>query len=499
MESTRGRQQAALVEFGQRALREPDISAVCEHAEATVAAVLGADGCRVRRHDADQRPPPGDGAAVSIGALIDGPDGRPYGTIEAYRRTPPPFTSDDAMFVQSVAQMIAALMARCSAEDQLLQAQKMQAVGQLAGGMAHDFNNLLTAILGYAELLIPDVADNARAADSLLQLRDAGRQAAGLAEQLLTFSRGQVPERTAVDVNEIVTCAEQMLSGVLGDDVAVHTELATVGFVEANPAQIEQLLVNLALNAREAMPLGGALRISTSALRLDSAGAPLHGVDPGTYVKLCCADSGTGMDDLTLKRVFEPFFTTRTERQATGLGLATVYAVARNAGGHVRIDSRPGDGTTVTVLLPVSSGAGTRAVAQADRTAPLTGSETILLVEDQATVRALLGTVLEQHGYSVVVAADGQEGLGVLSTRRDIDLLVTDVVMPQLNGPDLVQLIARTAPNLRVLYVSGYADCPSLPTTGGASAFLHKPFGVSEFMGKVRELLDHEIVTRQLA
>ena len=548
----RTRQQSALVEIGQWALRESDITRLSEGVAASVSPVLGIDVCHVLRYDEDQRhlvlvgaagfrTPVAVGAVVDAGAtsqggftmrssapvvvedlateqrftpmsvlldegvtsgmsvVIEGPDGRPFGALGVHSRVHRTFTTDEVLFLQSVANTIATVVARWTVEGQLLQAQKMEAVGQLAGGMAHDFNNLLTAILGYAELLAPDVAGMRRAEESLLELRDAGRSAASLVEQLLTFSRGKVIERGPVELNEVVTATQKLLGRLLGDDIVVQTDLAPVGSVESTPLQMEQLIVNLAVNARDAMPLGGVFLISTAPVALDAAASRSHDLQPGTYVKLACSDTGTGMDELTRQRVFEPFFTTKTEGKGTGLGLATVYAIVRNAGGRVWVDSAPGQGTTVSALLPLTAKAVARPDAPATVDGPTTGSETIMLVEDQATVRALLRTVLEQHGYRVIEATDGHEALALFAENPAIELLVTDVVMPQLSGPDLVELLADKAPALRVLYVSGFAARSSLPRAGGATDFLHKPFGIAEFMTKVRTLLDGPSIGQAIA
>ena len=389
-------------------------------------------------------------------------------------------------------------------EQQFLQAQKMEAVGQLAGGVAHDFNNLLTVILGSTELLLEMLPSDHPGRDDAEETRKAALRAADLTRQLLAFSSQQVLAPRILSLNEVVANMDRMLQRSIGDDIELRTALAEhLGAVRADPGQLEQVIVNLAVNARDAMPRGGKLTIETANVALDQSYAQGHTVVvPGAYVMLAVSDTGVGMDAATQARVFEPFFTTKAKGKGTGLGLATAYGIVNQSGGYVWVYSEPGRGSTFKVYLPRVHAPLEQASPDPIVTASLRGSETILLVEDQKEVRSLIHKMLEARGYQVLVAASGPEAIR-LGTRPDarrpaqqrgriIDLLVTDVVMPGMTGRDVGLVLTAAHPKMRVLYVSGYTD-ESIAHHGMLEpgiAFLQKPFTAEALARKVREVLD---------
>ncbi len=380
-------------------------------------------------------------------------------------------------------------------EAQLRQTQKMETVGRLAGGIAHDFNNLLTAISGYSQLLLADLAaDDPHRADVAQIDRAAGR-ATELTHQLLAFSRRQVLQPVVVDLNTIVRGIAPMLRRLLGEDVALRTTLASdLGAVRADPGQIEQVIVNLAVNARDAMPSGGTLTLETANIELDDRFVEAHSeVTPGHYVRLVARDTGSGMDAETLARIFEPFFTTKDLGKGTGLGLATVYGIVKQSGGYIYVTSEPDAGAAFSVYLPqvdepVSPGRGMPAAGDA----ALGDAETVLVVEDETAVRDVVRTVLERHGYRVLAAGDASEALAIATAHpASIDLLLTDVVLPGLSGPELAEQLRDTRSGLRVLFTSGYAETTSLDLAAlGPHAYLAKPFTLDGLARKVREALD---------
>ncbi len=379
-------------------------------------------------------------------------------------------------------------------EKQLIQAQKMEAVGQLAGGVAHDFNNLLTAILGYSELVAAKLAPESVEFGELDEVRKAGERAASLTRQLLAFSRQQVLERKVLDVNELIANVEKMLRRLIGEDVQLTTVLdPALRRVFVDAGQLEQVIMNLAVNARDAMPSGGKLTIETANVELDEAYARQHvTVRPGRYVMIAVSDTGIGMNDETRAHIFEPFFTTKGPGKGTGLGLAMVYGIVKQSGGYIWAYSEVGMGTSFKIYLPlIKEGAEAEPVPAAEPTA-LHGSETVLLVEDEQSVRRLSRSILEDHGYTVLEAASGKDGLDV--ARRyllPIHLLLTDVVMPEMGGPDLAFRLKALRPGLRTLYMSGYTDDAvfrhGLLEKG--SVFLQKPFTPKTLARKVREAL----------
>jgi signal transduction histidine kinase len=381
------------------------------------------------------------------------------------------------------------------AQDQLRQAQKMEAVGRLAGGVAHDFNNLLTAITGYSDLLMSDLAEGDPRRADLEQIKHAADRAAGLTRQLLAFSRRQVLQPRVLDLNVVITDVEKMLRRVIGEDIDLVTiPGSALGRVKADPGQLDQVILNLAVNARDAMPEGGKLTIETANVELDGAYALRHiAVRPGPYVMLAVSDTGCGMDAEILARLFEPFFTTKEVGKGTGLGLATVYGIVTQSGGSISVYSEPGRGTTFKMYLPrVKEAVETRVVVASPDT-PVRGSETILVVEDEEAVRSLARLVLERKGYTVLEARHGTEALRV-SERHEgpIALVLTDLVMPGLGGRELAGRLATVRPDTKVLYMSGYTDNAIVHqgVLDAGAAFLSKPFTPDALARKVREVLD---------
>ena len=380
-------------------------------------------------------------------------------------------------------------------EDQLRQAQKMEAVGQLAGGVAHDFNNLLTAILGYANLMLDDLPQQDPMRQDLIEIQSAGERAASLTRQLLAFSRRQMLQPQVVDINTLVRQLEKLLRRLINEDVELVTALgADLVPVRVDPASVEQILVNLSVNARDAMPLGGRLTIETANVDLDDAYALTHAtMAPGRYVMLAVGDTGQGMDEATRARVFEPFFTTKEQGKGSGLGLATVYGIVKQSGGYIWVYSEPDHGTVFKVYLPPVESRTTERPVEVDRRGDVKpGWETVLLVEDEDAVRALAREVLRRHGYVVLVARHGVDALRMAERHTDdIHLLITDVVMPHMSGRETAERLTTVRPNMKVLFMSGYTDHALMhrELTPGA-ATLQKPFTPEAFARKVREVLD---------
>ena len=379
-------------------------------------------------------------------------------------------------------------------ERDLLQAQKMEALGQLAGGVAHDFNNLLTAILGYSELLKDELGDQAAALQDLAEVVSAAQRASRLARQLLAFSRKKDLQREPLDLSGIVTDFHPMLASIVCEsiEVSVRTE-ADAWPVMADRSQVEQVILNLVVNSRDAMPKGGQLTIATANVELDAAFVKLHsGLVPGAFVALSVRDTGSGMDEATAKRAFEPFFTTKAAGHGTGLGLATVHGIVKEHGGCVTIDSRAGEGTTVTAYFPRTGAVNVQSPPARDEQNSAHGGETVLVVEDETGVRSLMRTALERQGYVVLEANDASDALRIATTHQGpIDLLLSDVVMPGLNGPDLAQRIVRVRPTIRILYVSGFPNrlLSRQPIARTRMAFLAKPFTPQVLARSVRETL----------
>jgi len=384
-------------------------------------------------------------------------------------------------------------------EEQLRQAQKMEAVGQLAGGVAHDFNNLLTAILGYCHLILDEVPEEDPLRPDLLEIQSAGERAASLTRQLLAFSRRQMLQPQLVDINTLVLQLEKLLRRLISEDVELVTMLAAdLQPVTVDPASVEQILVNLAVNARDAMPAGGRLTIETENVELDEASAATQAaMKPGSYVMIAVSDTGTGMDAATRTRVFEPFFTTKEQGKGSGLGLATVYGMVKQSGGYIWVDSEPGRGATFKAYLPATAPAAGMPAPAIDAGEPV-GSETVLLVEDEDAVRALAREVLRRHGYVVLEARHGVDALRVAERHADeIHLMVADIVMPHMSGRELAERLATVRPAMKILFMSGYTDHALVhddvtPNT----TFLQKPFTPEVFARRVRKVLDAEQVPR---
>jgi nitrogen-specific signal transduction histidine kinase/CheY-like chemotaxis protein len=383
---------------------------------------------------------------------------------------------------------------RTTLEEQFRQAQKMEAVGRLAGGVAHDFNNLLTVITGYSDLLLNrgELKDNQRTA--LEEIRRAAERGGALTHQLLAFSRRQPLQLRTVQINELVMQLQKLLRRLIGEDVSLAIlPGAPEDSVEADPGRIEQVLMNLVVNARDAMPEGGSLTIETANVNVSPQFlAPHLGVTPGRYVMLSIADTGHGMDAETLSHIFEPFFTTKMQGRGTGLGLATAYGIIRQSGGAIQFDSEVGRGTTACIYLPVTTQQDQADTTESDQR-EYQGKETILVVEDEARVRKLICDVLRYGGYKIVEAGRGEEAVRIAADfKGQIDLMLVDVIMPGMSGPEVVREIHAKRPDTSVLYISGYTDEAivhhRIPDSG--APFLPKPFLPKDLSRKVREVLD---------
>jgi two-component system cell cycle sensor histidine kinase/response regulator CckA len=379
-------------------------------------------------------------------------------------------------------------------EHRLRQAQKMEAVGQLAGGLAHDFNNLLGVILGYCELLQGQSELPESTRKMIAEIHNAGTSAKNLTQRLLVFSRRQVLEPVVLDLNETVRRAKKMLGRLIGDDIEIVSVLRDdLGTIKADPNQVEQVLMNLAINSRDAMPRGGRIVIETTNAEIDETLSRQYpAIDPGEYVRLTVSDTGTGMDLETQSHIFEPFFSTKPPGQGTGLGLSTVFGIVRQSGGAMSVYSEPGEGTTFKIYFPRCDDA--PAPAQKVRAKPLRGgTETILLVDDAAPLRKLTRRLLEGSGYKVLDSGDPAEALHMAEEHQGpLPLMITDVVMPGFSGAVLAERVAAIRPGTRVLYMSGYNDSSieQLRARGQSYAFLEKPFTREDLLKKVRDLLD---------
>ena len=375
--------------------------------------------------------------------------------------------------------------------DELRQSQKMDAVGQLAGGVAHDFNNLLTAILGYSELALFRLGEDAdpELRVEIEEIAKSGERAAALTRQLLALSRRQTLQSTVFNLNDAVSATEGLLTRLLGTNISIATTLdPRECLVHADHGQIEQVVMNLAINARDAMPQGGVLRIETDAVVLSAADAKRRFHAPaGEYVILRVADNGCGMEASTLQHAFEPFYTTKALGEGTGLGLATVYGIVGQSGGYIALDSEPGDGTVFELLLPRM--AGVASPAEPTPSPAAGGNERILLVEDEEVVRQLTRDLLSREGYDVVVAAEGEEALELAREQR-FDLVITDMVMPKLSGKIVAARLLGEQPHLPIIFISGYAHDILGEGLGASEAFLQKPFSAQELSLAVRTSLD---------
>jgi signal transduction histidine kinase len=418
---------------------------------------------------------------------------------------PREWTLEEQEFAGSIADLISRVLESAErtraeqalrrSEELLRHSQKMEAIGMLAGGVAHDFNNLLTAILGYSDLLLKRLDRENSLYRSAEEIKKAGERAASLTRQLLAFSRKQVLQPKIFNLNSVVADMDKLLRRLIGEDIDLVTCLdSDLGLIETDPGQIEQVILNLAVNARDAMPSGGKLTIETSNVELDQVYASGHaGVRPGPYVMIAVTDTGYGMDEETLSHIFEPFFTTKGVGRGTGLGLSTVYGIVKQSSGNVWVYSEPGNGTTFKVYLPRVQSYVREPLQDEPLILPPQGSETILVVEDDEIVRKMTQEILSINGYSVLEAANSAEALLTCNKHPGpIQLMITDVVMPQMSGCELAEQVASIRPEMAVLYMSGYTG-NALIHHGvliDSNAFISKPFTPDSLAGKVRELLD---------
>lgn len=382
-------------------------------------------------------------------------------------------------------------------EEQLRQSQKLEAIGQLAGGVAHDFNNLLTVIGGYSSILLGKLPKQSPHLSSIQEIKKASDRASGLTRQLLAFSRKQILQPIVLDLNIVVTDLEKMVRRLIGEDITLLTITSPIlGKVKADPGQIEQVLLNLIVNARDAMPDGGRLTIETTNTVLSADQALSHAAVGGPYVMLAVSDTGCGMDADLQKHVFEPFFTTKAAGKGTGLGLATVYGIVKQSEGHIWLYSEPGKGTSFKIYLPRVDEIVADQANAAGMPLAAKGTETLLLVEDEDQVRRIVQAILEQQGYDVLAAANGEEALKLAKLHGPkIHLLMTDVVMPQMSGRELAQELTALRPQLKVLYMSGYTD-DAIVRHGlldASLSFIQKPFDAATAARKVREVLDSNL------
>ncbi|MBI4460303.1 MAG: PAS domain S-box protein [Acidobacteria bacterium] len=405
-----------------------------------------------------------------------------------------PMLEDDGRCLGTLG-MLTDIVERKRLEDQLRQAQKMEAIGQLAGGVAHDFNNMLNVILGYSETLRERLSSDNSLVRMVEQIQKAGGRAAALTRQLLAFSRKQLLRPTVLDLNAVVVEAETMIRRLIGEHIEVVTLLGpNLGKVKTDQGQMEQVIVNMAVNARDAMPQGGKLILSTANVEIDEEYTRRRPMVPtGRYVRLAVSDTGTGMDRATRARIFEPFFTTKEAGKGTGLGLATVYGIVKQSGGYIWVYSEPGQGTAFKIYLPQVDEEGVvwESRQQIPVAAAASNMETILLVEDEESLRELTREFLESSGYNVLEASGGQEALEIAGKHGPIHLLVTDVVMPRMSGPVLAKHLALLQPLMKVLFVSGYTGEHVNHFSGidSDTAFLEKPFTKNDLVSKVQELL----------
>ena len=422
-------------------------------------------------------------------------NGELLGVLEFFsRRVRPP---DEELFrmMAEIGIKVGQFIERGLLEEQLRQSQKMDSIGRLAGGIAHDFNNLLTVINGYSQLLVSQLDETDERRNKAEEIKNAGDRAAALTRQLLAFSRKQILAARVLDLHELVAGMNGMLRRVIGEDIDLVTVSGmSLGSIKADPGQIEQVIVNLVVNARDAMPTGGRLTIETANVDVDAPLLSRAGhVQPGAYVMLAVSDTGCGMDPHTRANMFEPFFTTKERGKGTGLGLATVYGIVRQSGGHILVSSEIGFGTTVKVYLPRAQEAVSKAEPVPTADGPVDGSETVLLVEDEDSIRTLLGRELGASGYKVLEAGNAEDAVDLCRRHQGpIHLLVTDVVMPRISGHELADRLASLRPDMRVLYMSGYTDDAVVRhgVLESATAFLQKPFTPNQLLRKMRDVLD---------
>jgi signal transduction histidine kinase len=442
------------------------------------------------------------GATSGAAVAVPGAAGA-QAILAAFADGPRVFKSEDLHFLQALANILASVVDRRTAEQDLLQSQmklqavqKMEAIGRLAGGIAHDFNNLVQAIGGYTEILLQRLPESDPLHHNAQEIKRAGDRAAALTRQLLAFSRQQVLQPKVLQLNAVVTSIEQLLRRLIGEDVEFETALADdLAPIKADHAQLEQVLMNLAVNSRDAMPDGGTLTIETRNVTLTEADQrDAFAIKAGPYVLLAVSDTGCGMDADTRLHVFEPFFTTKPAGKGTGLGLSTVYGIVKQSEGYIWVDSEVGLGTRVRIYLPrVDEPVDAIEARRSVSSATPRGRETLLLVEDEESVRELICEWLAGHGYRVLVAGNGAEALQVAEAHAEpIDALIADVIMPQMGGPALAERILPQRPQMKVIFVSGYADeaigDPRVLAAG--AAFLQKPFSLDTLVRRLREVLD---------
>ncbi len=405
------------------------------------------------------------------------------------------FVFDDGGAASALMAVMIDATERRNTELQLQQAQKMEAIGRLAGGVAHDFNNLLTAILGHSELILNRIPD-AELKEDIEEIKKAGERASQLTRQLLAFSRKQMLVPQVLDLNTVIVDLGRMLSRVIGEDIKLEIVPGTpIGRTKVDPVQVEQILMNLVVNSRDAMPEGGTIRISTANADVQTEFVRRHGgLTGGRFVVLRVEDTGSGMAPGVLEHAFEPFFTTKSPGKGTGLGLSSVHGIVNQSGGFVTLDSGLGVGTTVTAYFPVVAETAAPVVA---KTSPQStnGAETILLVEDDISVRSLIVRTLSKYGYHILEARDVPDAIAIASKKNGtIHLLLTDIVMPVMNGPNLAQIVVRDHPAIKVLYVSGFSWSTAVGagSMSARAAFLAKPFTPATLAAAVRDCLDRD-------
>jgi two-component system cell cycle sensor histidine kinase/response regulator CckA len=428
--------------------------------------------------------------------------GKVVGVVEVQSYERSAYTAEHATAMRMAANLTANAIenvrlfeAEQARAEQLRQSQKLESVGRLAGGIAHDFNNMLTAINGFSDLTLRKLPEGDPLRANLLEIRKAGSRSAELTQQLLAFSRRQMLHPRVIDLNQTVNDTKVLLERLIGEDIEVSLALSPdIGSVQADPGQITQVIMNLAVNSRDAMPDGGKITIETANQDLDQDYMAGHAEMPaGSYVMLAVSDNGSGMSPEVQKHLFEPFFTTKPTGHGTGLGLATVYGIVKQSGGYIWAYSELGQGAVIKVYLPRLEAEIDKVPAANISTEDLRGDETILLVEDEDIVRRLARKILETCGYTVIEAADGAEGVEICkNTGQQIDLLLTDVVMPKMSGRQLVQNVAAIRPELKILFMSGYTD-DSIVRHGAIKSgenFIQKPFTFNALAGKIRAVLD---------
>ena len=384
---------------------------------------------------------------------------------------------------------------RKKAEDELHQSQKMDAVGRLAGGVSHDLNNLLTAVGAYADLLLMDLPEGSPSSLQVVEIKKAVEQAAALTGQLLAFSRKQVLQPKVLDLNGVVGSMASLLRRLIGENVELEIlQAEDTGHVRADPGQLEQVILNLVVNGRDAMPQGGNLTLETAPVDMDESRAREGpGIDPGPYAMLVVTDTGCGMDDEVLSHIFEPFFTTKERHKGTGLGLSTVFGIVKQSKGGISVSSKPGTGTTFRIYLPRVPDVPPETTPEPIPAPPLVGTETVLLVEDETSIRKAVRQALQRSGYRILEAPNPGEALLISEQHTGfIHLMLTDVVMPRMSGPHLVERLEPWHPEMKVLYMSGYSEKHILEDEilPPGAAFLRKPFAIKDLLKQVRRVLD---------